>query len=164
MEQFEGFFIKMREHGIEVPIFQDAINEFHAKLESRNQYAETIRNKIQQVGNYSPINEMLENDDSIYVIDRGNYMHHSLCLHKEEDFNIDKLYGANNNKTGKRVIDAFMTIKEANSVNPFAKCREIKLKRLLDLMNGDSKYEAILVNYASDEDYLIIPADILEKN
>lgn len=161
MGEFEKAFIIMRRHGVEIPEFQTTINQYHEKEEEKNNIAKLAREKIIELNNYEPVKELLDKHTKVFVIDRGNYMYHSLCLEKEEPFDVNKLYGATSPEN-KRAIFAYMTIKEVNSVNPFAIGREIEIRSLLELMSTDPKFEAILVHYNSDGK-LFIPVKLLEE-
>lgn len=153
---FEDFFSEMRKHGVDVPIFQEAINTYHKGLEDKNILASNVREKIIELNSYEPLKELVE--ETCYIIDRGGYSYHSLCLNKEEHIDLDKIYGFTNEKTQKRAVSAYMTIKEANSVNPFAISREIKIKDLIELAKNNPNYEDILINYGGTA-FLVIPAN-----
>jgi len=159
--EFENLFIKMRENGVDIPDFQTAINEYHQKEEEKNEVARIIKEKIIESDDNVHLRELINNHIKVFVVDRGNYMYHSLCLDREEPFDVSKLHGATGEKTGGRAICCYMTIKEANSVNPFAVCREIEISNLLNLMAAKSNFEVILLKYNSDSE-LIIPVDIFK--
>ncbi len=157
---FEDFFNEMRKHGVDVPVFQEAINTYHKRCEDKNIIASKVREKIIELNSYEPLNELL--DESCYIIDRGGYSYHSLCLNKEEPIDLNKIYGRTNGETQKRAVDAYMTIKEANSVNPFAISREIKIRDLIELAKNNPNYEAVLINYGG-EAFLVIPINFSDK-
>lgn len=150
---FDEFFEIMRSHGVDVPKLQDTINEFHKKCEEENQTVVNIIEECKTQDSYAPLAPLVE-DGSVYVLDKY-YTYHEFYLNANPKFELKNLYGCVNNSNNKRAIVAFSTIKGAVDTSAFGTCRQIKMGELIELMLLDENYEAVLLKYLGENQWVI---------
>ena len=160
--ELEHYFKQIRNLGVDIPLLQDAINKFHLDQEKNNEMAANFIAGINQDNVQEKLSEMLDFD--CYIADLGEYSYHSLCLNKQEKINLESLFGGTSySDSTKRVIVAYMTIKEVMEQHPFVKARQVKIKELAKLLLEDPSYIQIVIRYGDNNHYLIDEMDIKNK-